>query len=61
MRSMKKSKTTWKEIKICTHQCKIWDTEYSPEKDVHSITGLPKEAKKSHINNLAPHLNELEK
>ena len=36
-------------------------SEGSPEREVHSNTGLPKEIEKSQVNNLTLYLKELEK
>ena len=46
MRSRKKSKSTWKQMKMSTHQPKpLGHREGSPERAVHNNTGLPKKEK----------------
>ena len=47
-------------MKMNTQQCKIFRTQGSTEREVHSNKGLPEEMEKSQINNLTLHLQKLE-
>ena len=59
MKSIKKSKDTMKMRKQYPKVCgKQWN---SPKREIHSITGLYQEARKSQVNDLTLHLKELEK
>ena len=53
MRSEKKSKSFWKQMKINSQQSKAYEhSEGSPNREVHSNTGLP--SKDRNISNKEP-------
>ena len=60
MRSKKKSKRFWKQMKMNTQQSKImWHRKGSPERVVHSNTGLLKKIETFQINNRTLPLQEI--
>ena len=61
MRSREKSKSFWKQMKMNTQQPKtMGHSEGSPEREVHSNTGLPKKDRNISINNLTLQMQELQ-
>ena len=61
MRSRKKMKSFWKQMKRNSQQSKNYGSNAgSPESETPSNTGLPKKDRNIQINNLTLHLQELE-
>ena len=61
MRSRKKSKSFWKQMKMNTQQPKtMGHSEGSPEREVHRNTGPPKKDRNISINNLTLQMQELQ-
>ena len=61
MKSRKKSKSFWKQMKINIQQLKIWDTGKAVLREKFiAIQAYLKMIETFQINNLTPHLQELE-